>query len=172
MDFGQEEFENNDEIEENLDYDDNNNFNEMDDENNFNNDFVNNNDDYNYNENLNNNQFIQDNNFNIENNNFNENDLFAMNMDNIKLKDKIQKLKNLLIQKNNEINNLKIQFSNQYQIMQQNLNKYKNIAKNYSALQNEINMTKQKYLREIKIKNNIIYKLQNGDDINFIYIFY
>ena len=168
MDFGQEEFENNDEIEENLDYDDNNNFNEMDDENNFNNDFVNNNDDYNYNENLNNNQFIQDNNFNIENNNFNENDLFAMNMDNIKLKDKIQKLKNLLIQKNNEINNLKIQFSNQYQIMQQNLNKYKNIAKNYSALQNEINMTKQKYLREIKIKNNIIYKLQNGDDIKDI----
>ena len=89
-------------------------------------------------------------------------------MDNIRLKNNIQKLKQLLIMKNKEINNLKMNFSNQMQLMNQQLNKYKIMANNYSNIQKEMNLSKQKYLKEIKNKNNIIYNLQKGANIKDI----
>ena len=125
-----------------------------------------NNDYNNFNNEDENGNFDENENFNENGNeNYNENDLYAMNMENIKLKDKNQKLTQLLYQKNNEITNLKANFSNQYQIMNQNLNKYKMIAQKYASLQNEINMTKQKYLKEIKMKNKIISDLQKGVEV-------
>ena len=148
----------NDEIdEENNEFnDDNNNNNEIEEEeendDNFNND----------------NQLYQNNNSNNEFQNFDENDLYAVNMDNIRLKNNIQKLKQLLVVKNKEINNLKLNFSNQMQLMNQQLNKYKIKANNYSNIQKEMNLTKQKYLKEIKNKNNIIYNLQKGANIKDI----
>ena len=163
MDFDEEEDENNynfginddnNEIEENMD----DNYNETNEENNINNNYQDNNNDFDDNENEFDDQ-EQDNNDN------NENALYEMNMENLKLKNNIQILNQLLIQKNNEINNLKVSFSNQYKLMNQNLNKYKNIAKNCSNLQNEINLTKQKYLKEIKLKNKIISDLQKGVEI-------
>ena len=158
------DYENN-EMDENMD----DNYNENEDENdinyNFNNNIPEDNNDFNYNENDDDNQIDQDNNYDIENEKYDENDLYAMNMENIKLKNKNQNLSQLLFQKNNEINNLKINFSKQLQLMNQNLNKYKNAAKNYSNLQNEFYMTKQKYLKELKVKNKIILDLQKGVDI-------
>ena len=163
MDFDEEEDENNynfginddnNEIEDNMD----DNYNETNEENNINNNYQDNNNDFDDNENEFDDQ-EQDNNDN------NENALYEMNMENLKLKNNIQILNQLLIQKNNEINNLKVSFSNQYKLMNQNLNKYKNIAKNCSNLQNEINLTKQKYLKEIKLKNKIISDLQKGVEI-------
>ena len=151
----------NNEIEDNM----NDNYNEMGEENEIDNDYQNDNNDYNFNENDFDNQIEQDDNFNNEKENYDENDYYMMNMENIKLKDKIQKLNQLLYQKNNEINNLKVNFSKQYQLMTQNLNKYKIMAKNSSNLQNEINLTKQKYLKEIKMKNKIISDLQKGVEI-------
>ena len=125
-----------------------------------------NNDYNNFNNEDENGNFDENENFNEnDNENYNENDLYAMNMENIKLKDKNQKLTQLLYQKNNEITNLKANFSNQYQIMNQNLNKYKMIAQKYASLQNEIHMTKQKYLKEIKMKNKIISDLQKGVEV-------
>ena len=147
----------NDEIdEENNEFNDDNNNNEIEEEEN----------DDNFN---NENQLYQNINNNKEFQNFDENDLYAVNMDNIRLKNNIQKLKQLLIMKNKEINNLKMNFSNQMQLMNQQLNKYKIMANNYSNIQKEMNLTKQKYLKEIKNKNNIIYNLQKGannKDIN------
>ena len=70
--------------------------------------------------------------------------------------------------KNKEINNLKMNFSNQMQLMNQQLNKYKIMANNYSNIQKEMNLSKQKYLKEIKNKNNIIYNLQKGANIKDI----
>ena len=147
----------NDEIdEENNEFnDDNNNNNEIEEEEN----------DDNFN---NENQLYQNNNNNNEFQNFDENDLYAVNMDNIRLKNNIQKLKQLLIMKNKEINNLKMNFSNQMQLMNQQLNKYKIMANNYSNIQKEMNLSKQKYLKEIKNKNNIIYNLQKGANIKDI----
>ena len=146
----------NDEIdEENNEFNDDNNNNEIEEEendDNFNND----------------NQLYQNINNNNEFQNFDENDLYAVNMDNIRLKNNIQKLKQLLIMKNKEINNLKMNFSNQMQLMNQQLNKYKIMANNYSNIQKEMNLTKQKYLKEIKNKNNIIYNLQKGANIKDI----
>ena len=142
----------NDEIEEeNNEFNDDNNNNEIEEEEE--------NDNYN-----------QDYNNNIHNEfqNFDENDLYAVNMDNIRLKNNIQKLKQLLVVKNKEINNLKLNFSNQMQLMNQQLNKYKIMANNYSNIQKEMNLTKQKYLKEIKNKNNIIYNLQKGANIKDI----
>ena len=145
----------NDEIdEENNEFNDDNN-NEIEEEEN----------DDNFN---NENQLYQNNNSNNEFQNFDENDLYAVNMDNIRLKNNIQKLKQLLIMKNKEINNLKMNFSNQMQLMNQQLNKYKIMANNYSNIQKEMNLTKQKYLKEIKNKNNIIYNLQKGANIKDI----
>lgn len=151
----------NNEMEDNMD----DNYNEVDEENEIDNDYQNNNNDYNLNENDFDNQIEQEDNFNNENENYDENDFYMMNMENIKLKDKIQKLNQLLSQKNNEINILKVNFSKQYQLMNQNLNKYKTMANNCSNLQNEINLTKQKYLKEIKMKNKIISDLQKGVEI-------
>ena len=147
----------NDEIdEENNEFnDDNNNNNEIEEEEN----------DDNFN---NENQLYQNINNNNEFQNFDENDLYAVNMDNIRLKNNIQKLKQLLIMKNKEINNLKMNFSNQMQLMNQQLNKYKIMANNYSNIQKEMNLSKQKYLKEIKNKNNIIYNLQKGANIKDI----
>ena len=147
----------NDEIdEENNEFnDDNNNNNEIEEEEN----------DDNFN---NENQLYQNINNNNEFQNFDENDLYAVNMDNIRLKNNIQKLKQLLIMKNKEINNLKMNFSNQMQLMNQQLNKYKIMANNYSNIQKEMNLSKQKYLKEIKNKNNIIYNLQKGANIKNI----
>ena len=150
---------------------DNDNYNEIDDDennDNFNQNF--NNNDYfqaenNFNNN-NNNQLFQNNDMNNDFQNFDENDLYALNMDNIQLKNKNQKLQQLLSMKNKEINNLKLNFSNQMQLMNQKLNQYKAMANNYSNIQNELNLTKQKYLKEIKNKNNIIYNLQKGVNIN------
>ena len=173
MDFDNEnnfDMDMNNEINENNEIDDNeeenNNYNEMGEEeenenemDNLNQDF---NNDINYDENVFNNQIEQ------ENQNFDENDLYSLNMDNIRLKNKIQNLNNILQQKNGEINNLKIYYSKQIQLLNQNLNKYKNMEQNYINLQNEINLTKQKYLKEIKNKNNIIYNLQKGVDIKDI----
>ena len=146
----------NDEIdEENNELNDDNNNNEIEEEEN----------DDNFN---NENQLYQNINNNNEFQNFDENDLYAVNMDNIRLKNNIQKLKQLLIMKNKEINNLKMNFSNQMQLMNQQLNKYKIMANNYSNIQKEMNLSKQKYLKEIKNKNNIIYNLQKGANIKDI----
>ena len=161
MGMNDDNFIDNNEIEDNMD----DNYNEMGEENEIDNDYQNDNNDYNFNENEFDNQIEQDDNFNNEKENYDENDYYMMNMENIKLKDKIQKLNQLLYQKNNEINNLKVNFSKQYQLMTQNLNKYKIMAKNSSNLQNEINLTKQKYLKEIKMKNKIISDLQKGVEI-------
>ena len=171
MDFDNEnnfDMDMNNEINENNEIDDNeennNNYNEMGEEeenemNNFNQNFDN---EINYDENIFNNQVEQ------ENQNFDENDLYTLNMDNIRLKNKIQNLNTILQQKNGEINNLKIYYSKQIQLLNQNLIKYKKMEQNYMNLQNEINLTKQKYLKEIKNKNNIIYNLQKGVDIKDI----
>ena len=146
----------NDEIdEENNEFNDDNNNNEIEEEEN----------DDNFN---NENQLYQNINNNNEFQNFDENDLYAVNMDNIRLKNNIQKLKQLLVVKNKEINNLKLNFSNQMQLMNQQLNKYKIMANNYSNIQKEMNLSKQKYLKEIKNKNNIIYNLQKGANIKDI----
>ena len=146
----------NDEIdEENNEFNDDNNNNEIEEEEN----------DDNFN---NENQLYQNINNNNEFQNFDENDLYAVNMDNIRLKNNIQKLKQLLIMKNKEINNLKMNFSNQMQLMNQQLNKYKIMANNYSNIQKEMYLSKQKYLKEIKNKNNIIYNLQKGANIKDI----
>ena len=146
----------NDEIdEENNEFNDDNNNNEIEEEEN----------DDNFN---NENQLYQNINNNNEFQNFDENDLYAVNMDNIRLKNNIQKLKQLLIMKNKEINNLKMNFLNQMQLMNQQLNKYKIMANNYSNIQKEMNLSKQKYLKEIKNKNNIIYNLQKGANIKDI----
>ena len=145
------DYENEEIDEENNEFNDDNNNNEIEEEEE--------NDNYNqdYNNNINN-----------EFQNFDENDLYAVNMDNIRLKNNIQKLKQLLVVKNKEINNLKLNFSNQMQLMNQQLNKYKIMANNYSNIQKEMNLTKQKYLKEIKNKNNIIYNLQKGANIKDI----
>ena len=146
----------NDEIdEENNEFNDDNNNNEIEEEEN--------DDDFN-----NENQLYQNINNNNEFQNFDENDLYAVNMDNNRIKNNIQKFKQLLIMKNKEINNLKMNFSNQMQLMNQQLNKYKIMANNYSNIQKEMNLTKQKYLKEIKNKNNIIYNLQKGANIKDI----
>ena len=150
------DYENGEIDEENNEFnDDNNNNNEIEEEEN----------DDNFN---NENQLYQNINNNNEFQNFDENDLYAVNMDNIRLKNNIQKLKQLLIMKNKEINNLKMNFSNQMQLMNQQLNKYKIMANNYSNIQKEMNLSKQKYLKEIKNKNNIIYNLQKGANIKDI----
>ena len=150
------DYENGEIDEENNEFnDDNNNNNEIEEEEN----------DDNFN---NENQLYQNINNNNEFQNFDENDLYAVNMDNIRLKNNIQKLKQLLVVKNKEINNLKMNFSNQMQLMNQQLNKYKIMANNYSNIQKEMNLSKQKYLKEIKNKNNIIYNLQKGANIKDI----
>ena len=149
------DYENGEIDEENNEFNDDNNNNEIEEEEN----------DDNFN---NENQLYQNINNNNEFQNFDENDLYAVNMDNIRLKNNIQKLKQLLIMKNKEINNLKMNFSNQMQLMNQQLNKYKIMANNYSNIQKEMNLSKQKYLKEIKNKNNIIYNLQKGANIKDI----
>ena len=152
MDFNQNDYnnigideineENNEIDEENNEFNDNyNNYNEIGD--------LENNDNYHYNQDFNNdindndNDYFENdnNNFNINNNNdininndfqnFDENDLYAVNMDNIRLKNKIQKMQQILIVKNKEINNLKLNFSSQMQLMNQKLIKYKSLANNY-----------------------------------------
>ena len=152
MDFNQNDYnnigidgineENNEIDEENNEFNDNyNNYNEIGD--------LENNDNYNYNQDFNNdindndNDYFENdnNNININNNNdininndfqnFDENDLYAVNMDNIRLKNKIQKMQQILFVKNKEINNLKLNFSSQMQLMNQKLIKYKSLANNY-----------------------------------------
>ena len=145
MDFNQNDYnnlgidgmdeENNEIDEENNEFNDNyNNYNEIGYNQDFNND-INDNDNVNdYFENDNNNFNINNNNdININNDfqNFDENDLYAVNMDNIRLKNKIQKMQQILFVKNKEINNLKLNFSSQMQLMNQKLIKYKSLANNY-----------------------------------------
>ena len=155
-----------------MDYDDENNYennygmeqnNEMEENINDNFDEINdiNNDEYdgNFNEDYNEyNQEDQDNDFDNENQNFNENDLYDMNMENIKLKDQMQKI---LIQKNNEMINMDLNYKNKIMQMNQALNKYKAMAQNYNKLQKEI-LTKNKIISELQQGNN-----DNNNNISF-----
>ena len=139
MDFNQNDYNNigiDGMNEENNEFNDNdNNYNEIGD--------LENNDNYNYNQDFNNdindndndNDYFENDNNDININkdlqNFDENDLYAVNMDNIRLKNKIQKMQQILFVKNKEINNLKLNFSSQMQLMNQKLIKYKSLANNY-----------------------------------------
>jgi len=89
-------------------------------------------------------QFDQEN--DLEEQYFNDNNL-AINKENMLLKNKIEELNKIVIQKDQE------------------LIKYKKIIQNISALQNELNKVKQKYQisqDEINIKNKIIANLKNN----------
>lgn len=147
--------EQNNEMEENI----NDNFDEINDINNDEND-GNFNEDYNeYN------QEDQDNDFDNENQNFNENDLYDMNMENIKLKDQMQKI---LIQKNNEMINMDLNYKNKIMQMNQALNKYKAMAQNYNKLQKEI-LTKNKIISELQQGNNDNNNISFNDNSNIIF---
>ena len=163
MDFNQNDYnnigidgmdeENNEIDEENNEFNDNyNNYNEIGD--------LENNDNYNYNQDFNNDindndndYFENDNNndININNDfqNFDENDLYAVNMDNIRLKNKIQKMQQILFVKNKEINNLKLNFSSQMQLMNQKLIKYKSLANNYYFKEKNNNINNNNEISEI-----------------------
>ena len=167
MDFNQNDYnnlgidgmdeENNEIDEENNEFNDNyNNYNEIGYNQDFNNDINDNDNDNDYFENDNNNFNINsDNDININNDfqNFDENDLYAVNMDNIRLKNKIQKMQQILFVKNKEINNLKLNFSSQMQLMNQKLIKYKSLANNY-------------YFKEKNNNNNI--NINNSNEISEI----
>ncbi len=147
--------EQNNEMEENI----NDNFDEINDINN---------DEYdgNFNEDYNEyNQEDQDNDFDNENQNFNENDLYDMNMENIKLKDQMQKI---LIQKNNEMINMDLNYKNKIMQMNQALNKYKAMAQNYNKLQKEI-LTKNKIISELQQGNNDNNNISFNDNSNIIF---
>ena len=162
-----------------MDYDDENNYennygmeqnNEMEENINDNFDEINdiNNDEYdgNFNEDYNEyNQEDQDNDFDNENQNFNENDLYDMNMENIKLKDQMQKI---LIQKNNEMINMDLNYKNKLMQMNQALNKYKAMAQNYNKLQKEI-LTKNKIISELQQGNNDNNNISFNDNSNIIF---
>jgi len=162
-----------------MDYDDENNYennygmeqnNEMEENINDNFDEINdiNNDEYdgNFNEDYNEyNQEDQDNDFDNENQNFNENDLYDMNMENIKLKDQMQKI---LIQKNNEMINMDLNYKNKIMQMNQALNKYKAMAQNYNKLQKEI-LTKNKIISELQQGNNDNNNISFNDNSNIIF---
>lgn len=162
-----------------MDYDDENNYennygmeqnNEMEENINDNFDEINdiNNDEYdgNFNEDYNEyNQEDQDNDFDNENQNFNENDLYDMNMENIKLKDQMQKI---LIQKNNEMINMDLNYKNKIIQMNQALNKYKAMAQNYNKLQKEI-LTKNKIISELQQGNNDNNNISFNDNSNIIF---
>ena len=93
--------------------------------------------------------------------NENENNIYILNEENIKLKEKCELLFNSLNQKNNEIKELQIKYN-------KDKNKYINLIKN---LKNESDSITQKYfdvLKEIKLKNRIITDIQNGVNINDI----
>ena len=127
-----------------------------------------NNDEYdgNFNEDYNEyNQEDQDNDFDNENQNFNENDLYDMNMENIKLKDQMQKI---LIQKNNEMINMDLNYKNKIMQMNQALNKYKAMAQNYNKLQKEI-LTKNKIISELQQGNNDNNNISFNDNSNIIF---
>ena len=162
-----------------MDYDDENNYennygmeqnNEMEENINDNFDEINdiNNDEYdgNFNEDYNEyNQEDQDNDLDNENQNFNENDLYDMNMENIKLKDQMQKI---LIQKNNEMINMDLNYKNKIMQMNQALNKYKAMAQNYNKLQKEI-LTKNKIISELQQGNNDNNNISFNDNSNIIF---
>ena len=162
-----------------MDYDDENNYennygmeqnNEMEENINDNFDEINdiNNDEYdgNFNEDYNEyNQEDQDNDFDNENQNFNENDLYDMNMENIKLKDQMQKI---LIQKNNEMINMDLNYKNKIMQMNQALNKYKAMAQNYNKLQKDI-LTKNKIISELQQGNNDNNNISFNDNSNIIF---
>ena len=162
-----------------MDYEDENNYennygmeqnNEMEENINDNFDEINdiNNDEYdgNFNEDYNEyNQEDQDNDFDNENQNFNENDLYDMNMENIKLKDQMQKI---LIQKNNEMINMDLNYKNKIMQMNQALNKYKAMAQNYNKLQKEI-LTKNKIISELQQGNNDNNNISFNDNSNIIF---
>ena len=162
-----------------MDYDDENNYennygmeqnNEMEENINDNFDEINdiNNDEYdgNFNEDYNEyNQEEQDNDFDNENQNFNENDLYDMNMENIKLKDQMQKI---LIQKNNEMINMDLNYKNKIMQMNQALNKYKAMAQNYNKLQKEI-LTKNKIISDLQQGNNNNNNISFNDNSNIIF---
>ena len=162
-----------------MDYDDENNYennygmeqnNEMEENINDNFDEINdiNNDEYdgNFNEDYNEyNQEDQDNDFDNENQNFNENDLYDMNMENIKLKDQMQKI---LIQKNNEMINMDLNYKNKIMQMNQALNKYKAMAQNYNKLQKEI-LSKNKIISELQQGNNDNNNISFNDNSNIIF---
>ena len=119
-----------------------------------------------------NNEFNEYNEYEQENNNeenveeFNENDINMIYEENEELKKKCQVLNNVLIKKNNELEQLK----KDYMKIKQELNNYKKINQN---LNNQINNVNQKYsevLKEIRIKNKMISDLEFGNknlkDIN------
>lgn len=89
-------------------------------------------------------QYAQDN--DVEEQYFNDNN-YTINKENMLLRNKIEELSKIIIQKDQE------------------LIKYNKIIQNVSALQNELNIVKQKYhssLGEINIKNKIIDNLKNN----------
>lgn len=89
-------------------------------------------------------QYAQDN--DLEEQYFNDNN-YTINKENMLLRNKIEELSKIIIQKDQE------------------LIKYNKIIQNVSALQNELNIVKQKYhssLGEINIKNKIIDNLKNN----------
>ena len=89
-------------------------------------------------------QYAQDN--DLEEQYFNDNN-YAINKENMLLKNKFEQLKKIINQKDQEIF------------------KYKKMIQNFSALKNELNKVQQKYLKslnEIEIKNKIIDNLKNN----------
>ena len=91
-------------------------------------------------------QYEQENDFQEQEQYFNDNN-FAINKENMLLKNKFEQLKKIINQKDQEII------------------KYKRMIQNFSALKNELNKVKQKYLKslnEIEIKNKLIDNLKNN----------
>ena len=179
-----------------MDEDINNNFNEINDMNDINFDeFDNNNyddnnieDDENYN-NYNEEEQEPENDIDDENQNNNEKDLYDINMENIKLKDRIQKIiaqknnelekiQKILIQKNNEMINKDINYKNQIMKMNQIINKYKIMEKNFNKIQNELimknkiisNLQQQTYQGIEDIKDNKLDNQALNDNPNLIFL--
>ena len=91
-------------------------------------------------------QYDQENDLQEQEQYFNDNN-YAINKENMLLKNKFEQLKKIINQKDQEIF------------------KYKKMIQNFSALKNELNKVQQKYLKslnEIEIKNKIIDNLKNN----------
>ena len=136
---------------------DNNNFNEYDryeqeeDNNNFN--------EYD--------KYEQENNFQ-EGAYLNDNEIYNLNEENIKLKNKCKELNKIIFFKNKELEDNKLKNDNKIIKVKEIINKYK---MHIQKFQNDLNSTKKKYfdaLKEIKMKNKVISDLQNGVNIKDI----
>ena len=114
-------------------------------------------------------RYEQENNFQ-EGAYLNDNEIYNLNEENIKLKNKCKELNKIIFFKNKELEDNKIKNDNKIIKVKELINKYK---MHIQKFQNDLNFTKKKYfdtLKEIKMKNKIISDLQNGvniKDINF-----